>query len=333
MDIFNALHQIEIAENSREITTFITSKGLYKYKRLMFGITCAPEHFQKILERMLLRCERVVNFIDDIVVFGNDEKEHNVRLTNVLKVLQENNGLLNQNKCIFNAKEIEFLEHRLSLEGIRPLDRYLKTIQSFREPKNIEEIQSFIGLTNFVGKWTPDLATLTCPIRQVLRQKLSKHADISRFCEEDQKIAFDKFKQSLSKISTLGYYDPNDRTQIIADASPVGLGAVLIQFDSNGPQIIAYGHKSLTDVEKRYSQTEKEALALVWAMKHFHMYLYGKNEFEFVTDHKPLEVIFNSRSKPCAIIERWVLRLQAYKYRVVYQPGKKILPIHYHVYV
>ncbi|XP_043471652.1 uncharacterized protein K02A2.6-like [Leptopilina heterotoma] len=322
LDISNAFHQIEIDENSRYITTFITSKGLFRYKRLMFGITCAPENFQNIMETMLLGCEGVVNFIDDIVVFGSDEKEHSMRLRHVLQVLRENNVLLNENKCIFNAKEIKFLGHRLSSEGIRPLDKYLKTIQSFRDPKNIGEIQSFIGLTNFVGKWIPNLATLTEPIRQVLRQKLNKHADITCFWKKEQKQAFVDLKKSLSEIPTLGYYNPNDKTRIIADASPVGLGAILIQFDSSGPRVISYGHKSLTDVEKRYSQTEKEALALVWAMEHFHMYLYGKNEFELVTDHKPLEVIFNSRSKPCARIERWVLRLQAYNYKVVYQPGK-----------
>lgn len=320
LDISNAFHQIEIDENSRYITTFITSKGLYRYKRLMFGITCAPENFQNIMETMLLGCKGVVNFIDDIVVFGSDEKEHSMRLRHVLQVLRENNVLLNENKCIFNAKEIKFFGHRLSSEGIRPLDKYLKTIQSFRDPKNIGEIQSFIGLTNFVGKWIPNLATLTEPIRQVLRQKLNKHADITSFWKKEQKQAFVDLKKSLSEIPTLGYYNPNDKTRIIADASPVGLGAILIQFDSSGPRVISYGHKSLTDVEKRYSQTEKEAL--VWAMEHFHMYLYGKNEFELVTDHKPLEVIFNSRSKPCARIERWVLRLQAYNYKVVYQPGK-----------
>lgn len=108
---------------------------------------------------------------------------------------------------------------------------------------------------------------------------------------------------------------------VIADASPVGLGAVLIQTNSNGPRVIAYGNKSLTDCEKRYCQTEKEALALVWAVEHFKIYLFGK-EFELVSDHKPLETIFGQRSKPCARIERWVLRLQAFRYRIVYYPGK-----------
>lgn len=322
LDIKDAFHQIEIREDCRDITTFITSKGLFRYKRLMFGVSCAPEHFQKIMERMLLPCEGVVNFIDDVIVFGSDVYEHNARLKHVLQVLKQNNVVLNEKKCIFNASEIEFLGHELSAKGIRPLDKYVKAIESFREPKTVEEIQSFLGLVNYIGKWIPNLATMTDPIREILRFKLSKHADIGEYWKDVQVTAFAELKRCLSNLRTLGFYDPNDRTQVMADASPVGLGSVLIQHDSRGPRIIAYGHKSLTDVEKRYCQTEKEALALVWAVEHFDMYLYGLNEFELITDHKPLEVIFGPRSKPCARIERWVLRLQAYNYRVVYCPGK-----------
>lgn len=122
----------------------------------------------------------------------------------------------------------------------------------------------------------------------------------------------------------MSYYDVEDETQLIADASPVGLGAVLIQINDKGPRIISYASKSLSDVEKRYAQTEKEALALVWAVERFHFYLFGR-EFKLITDHKPLEVIFGPKSKPCARIERWVLRLQSYKYKVVYiNRGKPI---------
>lgn len=321
LDIKNAFYQVEVKEACRHITTFITSKGLFRYKRLMFGISNAPEHFQKILENMLLPCDGVVNFIDDILVFGSSEEEHNLRLKHVLDVLKQNDVLLNHEKCIFNAKKIHFLGHELSCEGVRPLNKYIQVIDSFREPKTIDEIQSFLGLLNYVNKWIPNLATLTEPIREILRMKLHKSTDIAPYWKTEQKLAFQKLKQSLSNIRTIGFYDPNDRTQLFADASPVGLGAVLVQFDTHGPRIIAFANKSLTDVEKRYCQTEKEALALVWAIEHFKMYLFGK-KFELVTDHKPLEVIFGPKSKPCARIERWVLRLQAYDYSVIYRPGK-----------
>lgn len=122
-------------------------------------------------------------------------------------------------------------------------------------------------------------------------------------------------------VPKLGYYNPHDKTLVIADASPVGLGAVLIQINNKGPRVIAFGNKTLSPCERRYCQTEKEALALVWAVEHFDMFLYGK-KFELITDHKPLEVIFSPKSKPCARIERWVLRLQSYDFNVKYRPGK-----------
>lgn len=322
LDILSAFHQIEISESSRHITTFIASKGLYRYKRLMFGISCAPEHFQKILERILLPCDGVVNFIDDIVVFGANESDHNGRLKQVLEVLKHNNVRLNDKKCIFGIKNVTFLGHQLSADGVKPLDKYVKVIDSFRRPDTIEEIQSLLGLVNFVGKWIPNLATITDPIRKLLRLKLGKNSNIAPYWKSEQDRAFQKIKACLNNISTLGFYDPRDKTQVMADASPVGLGAVLIQHDSRGPRIIAYGNKSLTDTEKRYCQTEKEALALVWAVEHFYMYLYGKETFDLITDHKPLEVIFGPHSKPCPRIERWVLRLQSYKYRIVYCTGK-----------
>ncbi|XP_026746906.1 uncharacterized protein K02A2.6-like [Trichoplusia ni] len=269
LDIKNAFHQLEIDEGSRYITTFSTGKGLFRYKRLMFGISCAPEMFQKVLEKLLLGCEGTANFIDDIIIYGSDEKEHNRRLNKVLQVLKDNNVLFNEDKCIFRTNKIEFLGHELTAEGIKPLDKYT-------------------GLLYWSGI---------------------------------QEKAFESLKQQLADIKTPGYYNPADKTQIIADASPVGLGEVLIQIDGKGPRVIAFGNKSLTDCEKRYCQTEKEALALVWAVEHFKIYLLGK-EFDLISDHKSLETIFGPRSKPCARIERWVLRLQAYKYKVVYCPGK-----------
>ena len=110
-----------------------------------------------------------------------------------------------------------------------------------------------------------------------------------------------KLKQSLSADKTLGYYDSKDQTQLIGDASPVGLGAVLIKFNTMGPRFVAYGNKSLTGCVNRYFQTEKEALALIWAEEHFKVYLYGK-PYVLVTDHKPLETIFGPKSKPCGKI-------------------------------
>lgn len=321
LDVKNAFHQVELHPESRYLTTFITSNGLYRYKRLMFGVTSAPELFQKIMEKMLIKCEGVTNFIDDILIWGSDEKEHDLRLSKVMEVLKENNVLLNDEKCIYKVQTIHFLGHELKPDGVKPLPKYMKSIKEFRVPKTIEELQSFLGLVNYINKWIPNLATTTEPLKQILRHKLGKKANIGELWTNEHNIAFGNLKEMLSKIETLGYYDVKDKTQVIADASPVGLGAVLVQIDDKGPRIIAYGNRTLSQCERKYSQTEKEALALVWAIEHFNIFLFGK-EFELITDHKPLEFLFSPKSKPCARVERWVLRLQAYRYIVKYKPGK-----------
>ena len=128
-------------------------------------------------------------------------------------------------------------------------------------------------------------------------------------------------KKRLAKTETLGYFDSAATTCVITDASPVGLGAILAQEQNGEERVICYASRSLTDVEKRYSQTEKEALGIVWACEKLHMYLYG-TDFEISTDHKPLQFIYSKKSQPSVRVNRWVLRLQPYRFTVRHIPGK-----------
>lgn len=267
------------------------------------------------MEKILAGCEGCLIYSDDIVVYGSSKEQHDERLAKVMKRLKDYNVTLNQKKCVFGVDKIEFIGHQLSADGIRPRHDKIAAIKNFRQPSTMEEVRSFLGLVNYVGKFIPNLATITEPLRRLTRN------DIQFIWNEEQQHAFDKLKRYMTKESTLGYYNVSDRTQIIADASPVGLGAVLIQFKQNEPRIISYASRSLNRTEQKYAQTEKEALALVYAVERFHFYIFGR-EFELVTDHKALETIFSPKAKPCARIERWVLRLQSYRYKVIYKPGK-----------
>lgn len=314
LDIKQAFHQIEVAEECRYITTFITKIGLMRYKRLMFGITCAPEIFQKTMEKIFAGIDGVMFYIDDIIIYAKDVEEHDKRLANVMKRINDYNILLNTDKCIYKVSELEFLGHHLSKEGVKISKSRIAAMELMSAPKTTVAVKSVMGLITFCAKFIPELATLTYPLRILLKKGQEF------YWGEEQNKAFQQIKQILAKEETLGYFNVNDKTSVIADASPVGLGAVLIQEGINGTKIICYASKSLSDPEKRYCQTEKEALALVWAVERFHFYLYGK-QFDLITDHKPLEVIFGPHSRPCARIERWVLRLQSYDFKVVYKPG------------
>ena len=316
LDLKWGYHQLELHPDSRSITTFTTHCGLYQYKRLMFGISSAPEVYQHVIQQSLQGCEGVANISDDIIIHGKNTEEHDRRLQRVLERLKEKNLTLNAEKCRFHMTQMVFMGLVLSDNGIGPAEDKVKAIVEAREPQSASEVRSFLGLANYNARFIPDFATVAEPLR-----RLTKKGVRFEFGEE-QKNAFNELKRRLSSAETLGYFDKDAKTLIIADASPVGLGAILIQEQQGRERVISYASKSLSAVEKRYSQTEKEALAVVWACERFHVYLYGI-EFELYTDHKPLETIYSSRSKPCARIERWILRLQPYKFQVKYLPGEQ----------
>ena len=307
--------QIELDENSRNITTFGTHKGPYRYKRLIMGISCAPEMYQKCLQQILQECEGAHNILDDIIIHGSTQSEHDERLKNVLHVLKDKGLTVNPLKCEFNMSKLAFMGHILSARGISPSEAKVKSVIEAREAKTVSEVKSFLGLVTYSSRYIPDFSTVSEPLRRLTRKNASFHWG------SEQQESFDKLKLLLSNAETLGYYDVNAETQVISDASPVGLGAVLVQKQNNEHRVIVYASRSLSDIERRYSQTEKEALGLVWACERFHPYIYGA-EFELVTDHKPLEFIFSPRSKPSARIERWVLRMQPYTYTVRYVKGR-----------
>ena len=317
LDLRWGFHQIELEEQSRKITTFITHKGLFRYKRLMFGISSAPELYQHTIQQVLEGCEGAYNIHDDIIIHGRTVEEHDVSLRKTFERIQEKGLTLNRDKCAFSMSKLTFKGYLLSNQGIGPTESRVEAVVDAREPQNAEEVQSFLGLVNFSARFIPNLASIAEPLHRLTRKQTPF------VWGTEQQGAFDALKDSLANAETLAYFDSNaEETKLITDASPVGLGAVLTQVQGGCERVVAYASRSLTDVERRYSQTEKEALGLVWGCERFHMYLYGV-EFTLLTDHKPLEVIYSTNSRNSARIERWVLRLQPYRLKVQYVPGKQ----------
>ena len=314
LDLKWGYHQLELSEESRDITTFSTHAGLYCYKRLMFGVTSAPEIYQHAIQQALHGCEGVRNISDDIILHGKDDQQHDERLEKLLERLQQRGLTLNSEKCKFKMPQLEFMGYLLSTRGIGPTESKVEAVVNAREPESVAEVRSFMGLVNSSAKFIPNLATVSEPLRQLTRK------GVTFKWGEKQQEAFKALKETLASAETLAFYDKDAKTRVIADASPVGLGAVLVQEQNGNWRPVYYASRSLTAVERRYSQTEREALALVWACQRFHVYLYGKH-FELETDHKPLEVIYSSKSQPSVRIERWVLRLQPYEFTVMYCPG------------
>ncbi|KAK3773162.1 hypothetical protein RRG08_013749 [Elysia crispata] len=231
--------------------------------------------------------------------------------------LSEANLTLSKEKCEFGMDEITFMGHVLSEHGIGPTEERVKDLANAERPRSISEVKSFLGLVNFSGRFIKELATKAHPLRELTKQNATFE------WTEKEENSFQELKNSLTSSSCLGYFSLTaEKTLLITDASNVGLGAMLVQENQGVCKVICYASRSLTDVERRYSTTEKEALAAVWACEKFHMYLYTVN-FELIVDHKALEFIFSPKCWPSARVQRWAIRLMPYNFKVRPIPGKE----------
>lgn len=203
LDIKQAFHQVELAEESREITTFVTNWGLYRYTRLLFGVNYAPEFFQNLMESILSECPNTVVFIDDIMIWGATEKEHDEAVRKTLAVLKSFGIMLNMQKCKFKQEETTFLGHKFSEKGVLPADSKVRSIMQFRAPQSKEELRSFLGLVTYVAKFIPNLATENHSLRELLK-------DATPFeWRSTHQRSFETLKQHMSNLQNLGYFDPN----------------------------------------------------------------------------------------------------------------------------
>ena len=317
LDLSQAYHQLELDEQSRHITTFSTHLGLFRYTRLNYGTNAASELFQHTLQQHLQGIKGVKNIADDILVFGSTREDHDRALEACLERLSEKGLVLNSSKCSFLQTELSFFGQIFSEKGTRPDPKRVEDLSNAAVPTNIQEVRSLLGMANYSAKYIPNFATITSPLRELTK----KNAYFQ--WEKIHQKAFNKLKAALTTAPVMSYFDKSKDTILTVDASPVGVSGILAQQskDSGDYRVLAYASRALTSVEKRYSQTEKEALSIVWAVEHFHLYLFG-HSFTLITDHKPLETIYgHNKAKTSARIERWILRLQPYDFSVVYKSG------------
>ena len=257
------------------------------------------------------------------------EKPHSTtvedHLENVSRVLErlEAAGLhLKRSKCSFMCTSIEYLGHIISEKGLQPTTEKVRALKEMPNPKNVAELRSFLGIVNYYGKFLSNLSTKLAPLYSLLH----KHARWS--WGEEQEQAFLAAKEALQTDSILVHYDGSKPLILACDASPYGLGAVLSHVMADGTERpIAYVSRTLTSAEKNYSQLEKEGLAIVFGVKKFHNYLYGR-PFSIESDHQPLSYLFSeSRGIPqmaSSRIQRWALTLSAYQYTIRYKAGSTL---------
>ena len=254
---------------------------------MKFGTSSASEVFQSPIQQVLSGIKGCKNISDDIIIYGRTADGHDTALRQVFEVAKQRNLRLKFEKCQFDQTELEFFGYVFSRSGISPSPSKVTAVKESPIPKNASEIRSFLGMLQYCGRFIPNLAKLAAPLRK-LTQKGVKWART-----ETEQTAFESLRQSLTTNSVNGYFDLSLQTEVHVDASPVELGATLSQINPtiNETQIIAYASRSLTEVERHYSQIEREALGIFYGIEHFHLYLYG-HAFKVINDHKPLETIF-----------------------------------------
>lgn len=277
VDLKAGYHQLVLHPSCRYITTFSTHVGLYQYKRLNFGVNSAVEVFQHTIQTVLEGIDGARNVSDDIIIFGKTVAEHDRALRKTLHALHKTGLTINKRKCEFRKAEIKFFGYVFNAQGISPDPQKVQDLKSVTEPSSKSEVRSFLGMAQYSARFIKGFATLTEPLRNLTKQKSTWNWGPT------QSDAFNAVKNALSENTTMGFFDPQKHTEILVDASPVGLGAILAQ-DSKP---IAYASRALSDVEQWYSQTEREALAVVWACEHFNIYINGA-QVKVITDHQPL---------------------------------------------
>lgn len=321
LDLSNAYQQLELTSESQKYLTVNTHRGLFAYQRLTYGIASAPSIFQAVMDQILQGMSNVVCYLDDILIASSSKEEHLATLEEVLSRLEKSGVTVNKAKCDFQSNAVQYLGHIIDEEGLHPMQEKVTAITEAPSPTNVSELRAYLGLINYYAKFMSNRATLLKPLHDLLRN--GEKWEWTKECES----AFALSKSELVTNQVLVHYDSGRALRLDCDASPYGVGAVLSHVMDDGTERpIAFASRTLTKSELNYAQIDKEALGLVFGVRKFHKYLYGRS-FTLVTDHKPLVTIFGPRKAvptlAAARMQRWAVILQAYRYEVEYRPGSE----------
>ena len=325
LDLAAGYWQVQMDPDSREKTAFITHQGLYEFNVMPFGLKNAPAVFQRLMNKVLMGLnpengrDFVAVYLDDVIIFSDTFEDHLEHLKLVLQRFAAAGLKLKPSKCHFICQTVEYLGHTITPQGISPNNSRVVAIQSFPIPTSVKEVRQFVGLASYYRRFINGFAKIAQPLHQ-LTQK-----DAQFNWSPDCQQSFQQLTDTLVSSPVLAYPDFSKKFTLETDASLKGLGAVLSQLqEDNRLHPVAYASRSLSAVEKRYAVTELETLAVVWAISHFHAYLYG-HDVTVYTDHSAVKAVLETPS-PSAKHARWWSKVYASGVRsvqIVYRPGKE----------
>ncbi|XP_055307289.1 uncharacterized protein K02A2.6-like [Sitodiplosis mosellana] len=319
LDLSGAYNQLVLDDDAQKLCTLSTHKGLFRMKRLPFGVKIAASIFQKTMESLLSQFANVFCFQDDIVVTGNNFAGHLSTLRKVLTKLQEAGLRLNVGKCKFFQSKISYLGFDVDKNGLSKNQERTKSVIDSPQPTNVSELRAFIGMVNHHSKFIPNFAQRMIPLYDLLK----KDVDYvwTRACQE----AFESMKKEICSDTILAHFDANKPIILTTDACGTAVAGRLSHiFEDGSDRPVAFVSRALNNAEKNYSTFEKEALAIIFSVTKLRQYLLG-NKFILRTDHKPLVTIFGENKgipvMAAARIQRWALLLSGFNYSIEYVKG------------
>ncbi|CAF1080795.1 unnamed protein product [Brachionus calyciflorus] len=299
MDLITGYFQILMKLESRHLTEFTCEWGLYEYLVMPMGF--------------------VVVFLDDILIHSETLIEHFKHIELVVNELKKHRLSVKLKKCEVAKQEVVFLGHVLSSGSIKPDKSKCEALFQFKRPKTLTQLQSFLGLAQYYRKFIENFAKIASPLYRLTTKEESANKNKLNWSDECEN-SYNTLRNYLTKDKILFLPDLKKKFVLETDASNTGIGAVLNQKKDGVLRPIAYFSKPLNKAQRNYSTTEKELLAIVLAVEHFHQYLYGQ-EFEIITDHQPLSWLLSCKN-PNSRLARWLIRINNYTFTIVYRSGK-----------
>lgn len=320
LDLKSGYHQLLLDPESRSYTTFSCKFGTFQYNVLPFGLSNGPPHFCRLVASLFGNVPGVCTYMDDILIFADTLEEHMSRLRTVLDILHKNQLYLKFSKCAFVQPSVKYLGHVLSDQGLHTDSTTVQAVKDFPVPSNVQQLRSFLGLTNYYRKFINNYATLAQPLTDLLKGTITRSISVL-WTEQLHGTAFTTLKNALCTAPILCTYNPARETCIFTDASQHGVGVALCQRSSVEDiwHVVEYASKRFSDAESRYPVHEQELLALVFGLRHFRHYLLGLH-FTCYTDHRTLTKI-HTQASLSPRQSRWLETLEEYNYTVVYTKG------------
>ncbi|MCW4335043.1 MAG: RNase H-like domain-containing protein [Candidatus Thiodiazotropha endolucinida] len=319
LDCTSGFFQVQNHPSDMDKTAFVCSKGLFAFRVMPMGLVNSPATYQRLMEHIMsgLQYEKCLIYLDDCIVYSKTFDEHITRLDEVFTRINKANLKFTPKKCHIFKDEVKFLGHIVSQKGIATCEEKVTAVKEWPVPTCLKEVRSFLGLASYYRRYIQSFSTISAPLN-----KLSQKGETFLWTSECQN-AFEKLKEALVSAPILGYPNIDDQFFLDCDASSVGIGAVLSQFQNGQERVIAYFSKTLNRAQRQYCVTRRELLAIVEAVKHFHQYLYGVS-FIVRTDHGAISWLRNFRN-PSGILARWLEVLSSYRFEIKFRAGSRNL--------